>query len=626
LLKKTLKRHFTKTMTEIREKSKLRNRKKTHRLLLTFNMKFNPKDSLNKHTLSIKYSYGTSFKRFKSSGFEVLHSEWDKKAETIKNPEKHKELSKWIGEYKKKQEDCRFRIASGEINYEEAFDVLLGKTTTGLILDSIEQNGQKKKKSKATIKKASDYIKAVQSGMMRLKQYDYSELDYEHLSNESDIRKIESLILKEMTWLKNNTKNDYLKYLNYGYQWNPDTKGKPFKETVKADEQVPKIPIPKVVLIEAINNIGDNSQWFEAYLFCLLSFSLRGLNGADICCLNQEWIKDESGRPVKDFKHYLPDYHKLIDTKGKTFLNKQYIVGKRTKSNVGIKILFNQFPTLLLLKLLKRMVAHNRPEYAYKGTDKVRIYSINYYTDKGKQQWKDLLNTYTKQLKKITGGYKISQARNTFTDIMRNHLKVEGDMLSVSLGHRTSKKMYNAYSSVSQEELDIYHIEVLRVFGINGIIQNLHEAHNDKKLSVITDFITGEAKGGISWFNTIEAKELEALELPLSNWDFRDEIKYNHLMNEVSLSASGTFNEKTGKIEILSMEDSYPKELKDLIAKKDSILRERSKWLKGDIQINYNTETNAVEYIDKTDNSKVVKLGKKDKKTKKIANVNKNVS
>jgi len=72
----------------------------------------------------------------------------------------------------------------------------------------------------------------------------------------------------------------------------------------------------------------------------------------------------------------LPDYHKIIDAKGKTFLKKQYIVGKRTKSNVGIKILFNQFPTLLILKLLKRMVGHNRPEYAYKGSDKVKIYNI----------------------------------------------------------------------------------------------------------------------------------------------------------------------------------------------------------------------------------------------------------
>ena len=99
-------------MSENKEKLQQRNRKKTHRLLLTFNMKFNPKDSVNKHTLSIKYSYGSNFKRFKSSGFEILHSEWDKKAETIKNPENHKELSKWIGEYKKKQEDCRFRISN----------------------------------------------------------------------------------------------------------------------------------------------------------------------------------------------------------------------------------------------------------------------------------------------------------------------------------------------------------------------------------------------------------------------------------------------------------------------------------------------------------------------------------
>ena len=94
-------------------------------------------------------------------------------------------------------------------------------------------------------------------------------------------------------------------------------------------------------------------------------------------------------------------------------------------------------------------------------------------------------------------------------------------------------------------------------------------------------------------------------------------------MNEVSLSASGTYNEKTGLIEVLDMEDSYPKELKDLIAKKESILKERSKWLKGDININYNTKTNTVETTDKTDNSKTIKLGKRNNKNTYVDNVNK---
>jgi len=618
-------------MAENREKFKLRNRKKTHRLKLTFNMKFNPKDTLNAHTLSIKYSYGTHFKRFKSTGFEVLHSEWDKNAETIKNPENHKELSKWIGEYKQKQEDCRFRIASGEISYIEAFDILLGKSTTGIILDSVEANGLKKKKTKATIRKAITYIKAVQSGMVRLKQYQYAEIDYEHLSNESDIRKIESLILKDMSWLKNNTKNDYLKYLNYGYEWNPDSKGKPFKETLRADEPVVKTKIPKEVLIDAIVNIGDNPQWFEAYLFCLLSFSLRGLNGADICCLNQEWIKDESGSPVKEIKHYLPNYHKIIDAKGKTFLKKQYIVGKRTKSNVGIKILFNQFPTLLILRLLKRMVAHNRPEYAYKGSDKVKIYNINYNTDKGKQDWKNLLNTYTKQLKKITGGYMVSQARNTFTAIMRGHLKVEGDMLSVSLGHRTSKRTYNNYTTVSQDELDIYHIEVLRVFGVNNLIKLLYQVHKDKKLSIITDYITGEAKGGLGWFGLLgygKKEELKALDLQLSKWTYADELKLNSLLKEQELMITGVYNEAKGIMEYPNRELNYPKELKDLIAKKEAIIKDENKYRKGDIVTNWNSELQVFETIDKTakDEAKVVMLGKKGKKTKKIDNVNKNVS
>ena len=117
---------------------------------------------------------------------------------------------------------------------------------------------------------------------------------------------------------------------------------------------------------------------------------------------------------------------------------------------------------------------------------------------------------------------------------------------------------------------------------------------------------------------------LKALDLPLSNWDFKDEIRYNHLMNEVNLSATGVYNDATGLIELVDAVDSYPEELKVLIAKKDSILRERNKILKGDIVTNYNSLTKTVETIDKTDKSKVVKLGKKETKTKKIDKKKKN--
>ena len=95
-------------------------------------------------------------------------------------------------------------------------------------------------------------------------------------------------------------------------------------------------------------------------------------------------------------------------------------------------------------------------------------------------------------------------------------------------------------------------------------------------------------------------------------------------MNEVNLSATGVYNDATGLIELVDAVDSYPEELKVLIAKKDSILRERNKILKGDIVTNYNSLTKTVETIDKTDKSKVVKLGKKETKTKKIDKKKKN--
>ena len=63
--------------------------------------------------------------------------DWDKNKEVIKNKEKHIELSKWIAEFKQKQEDVQIQIATGKIDLKDAFAILTGKTTKGSILNSV---------------------------------------------------------------------------------------------------------------------------------------------------------------------------------------------------------------------------------------------------------------------------------------------------------------------------------------------------------------------------------------------------------------------------------------------------------------------------------------------------------
>ena len=171
----------------------------------------------------------------------------------------------------------------------------------------------------------------------------------------------------------------------------------------------------------------------------------------------------------------------------------------------------------------------------------------------------------------------------------------------------------------------------MRVFGVNNLIKLLYQVHKDKKLSIITDYITGEAKGGLSWFGLLgygKKEELKALDLQLSKWTYADELKLNSLLKEQELMITGVYNEAKGIMEYPNKELNYPKELKDLIAKKEAIIKDENKYRKGDIVTNWNSELQVFEIIDKTakDEAKVVMLGKKGKKTKNIDNVNKNVS
>lgn len=603
-LKSLVKVKLSRKVANKLEKIRQRHRKSSHRINLVFIEKWSAK-SEEKKTLYIRYKFGSSTAKYRSTGFLVAMSDWDKKTQTLKNKGQHIKLSKWIGDFKKKQEDVLVDLTTGTIDLDTAFAILIGKSTRGSLLDTLEDNGKLNKKSSDSIKKAYDYISAVQTGLVNLGYKKYTTLDFEHLSNHSDRKTIENAIIDEFD-VKNNTKNSYLKYLGYAWKWNAETTGEIFTERLKADEYIPKQPVNKQKFTEGIINIGNNAQWFEAYLFWLLSFCLRGINGADICIMNKDWITDEFGTKTSDLKHYLPDMHKLIDTGGKTFSKKLYLTGARTKTNVRIKILLNQFPTLLVLNLLKRMVKHNRPSLAYHGKDPIKIYNIDYFTERGKKDWKNVLGTYSDQFSKMNG-YTISTARNTFTDILKNHLNIEGDMLSVSLGHRPTKATHNKYANVSQERLDIIHTEVLKIFNVNDVIKLMYSIHKNKKLHGITDLNTGNEYASFSWFNVLNDKDFEALNLPLSNWDWQKEDELQKLLRQQEMSSTPVYNEGTGKLEYVNDASKYPKRLKELIKEKEDILRDRYSEFNKKVRINYNRETKAVEIIDEN-NNKVIKL------------------
>lgn len=620
---------------------------KSHIFRLGFNVKIEPR-SEQEHSVYIWHSYGSS--KTKRKIFKAPMNEWDFsnkkghfKSHVWDKPE-YKEKVKWINNFHKEASNMALKLAMDEIKLDDAIKILKNEHTTGEVLKSFEKNcldhKDYKRKKSAVIKyykaiitvtnhlRRNDFFKGKYRSILQIDENgeektirkEITELDYEHLQNLTDRRKIEDILASLP--IKNASKNDYLDAMNIACKVNPKISLIPFDLFVETDDKkaVRRPPIKRRDLQEGIINIKDNYYHLEAYLYFLFSFSLRGLNGSDICMLNEDWLETSTGS--KEFNlgvdsHYHPDYDKLIKNKRK-FSEKIYIVGKRNKTKKKgseIKILLNQFPTLVIHKLLKRCINYNRPYLAYKGKDKIKLYNIDYKTPKGAQRFKDLLGNYSKAFKKLTGGT-CGQSRHTFSKYVKM-LGVEPELLSISLGHIERSKTRDYYvAEKSQIELDIIHTEVLKKIDINHLLNLIFKVTKDKKLEVnvnLTDnhphmvdkkekekiniidfkyqftktpdgkvyeyekpnieFETRKKRGtkkiNLSWCNTNELEQ-EALKLPLTSWDYTKEIKLQTMLEDERDNLN-IYVDENGNV-IRNENVQYSPELKLLMDEKKFVL------------------------------------------------------
>ena len=585
----------------------MRNRRQNHKFKLAFNTK--RRASVIPETLYIFYRYG-KFQKKTPSPFKIAMNDWDFNTQKLKSSASTKKANEskreWINSFHENSENIAVQLHNDKITLDNAWAILLNTHTKGVVIETFIDNCIS---NSFPVSKRDKHYNRVITITNHLRRSDFfknkrdkngdkiNELCYEHLQAPNTISEIEKSIIALP--VKGATMNDYFETLNIICEVNPEITVKPFNKKQPEEESDMVDPITKKVLKISIVNIGDNYQWLESYLYFLFSFCLRGLNGSDICMLNEGILEDESGS--KDFKllHYMPDYSNLVQelesvtetkiiegvkherlikkkkSKIEKYNNKVYLVGRRSKSGKRIKILFNQFPTLVVYRLLKNCIRHNRAHLAYTGKDKIKLYNIDYKTSEGRNEWHNLRDTYSKQFKKMSGGFTLSQARHTFTNTLDAGMGVDHKALSISLGHSIKKKTRDIYSNkFSQPVMDIYHTEVLQRLNVSGLIKLLFEGHGHKLLGITRDVHTGEALAKHTWLYKIDA-EYKALDLPLSSWGFKKEEKLYSLLKKENNDVDLTFDHN-GKPIVKEMdESSYSKELKALILEKKRILKDK---------------------------------------------------
>lgn len=577
-----------------------RAKRSKHNIKLIFRERWQPA-STEERRLFLYHKYGSGNRTIRNTPISIPMVAWNKKKQEIKQEyhKKYIEYVEWLNNYKAKRPAILIDLYDSKINHLQAFDQILNIVKDGDVLDTFEKFCNIKKRnrkgeriSKDAINKHIKHINAVQTALYDLGAIQYQKLRWSHLQLSSHhISTIEDLLLKHKG-ANNNTKNRYLESLNYASFVNPNTTDVPpfsHKYEVADDSQTEGDKfLLRRDLSEGILKIGNNTYWLEAYLFWLLAFSLRGVNGADIAIMDKSWLVDEKGNNVdpKDIMHYIPNYTKLVNkytfdgdpnfkdvkhllsklpNRFEATDKKVYLRGyrkKTSKKSVGIRILFNHYPTLIIHRLLKHMISINRPHLLYKGDDPMKLYSFDYFTDKGKAQWKDLQGTYTKELKKLCGiNGKLNNTRHTFTTELSNIYGGNGAerLLSVSLGHR-KKKLIEHYVKVPQYKSDILQVEVLKSYDINKVLKLLIKYCNKQTFQykgIEQPLIKLDGMRPM-----VKKNELEALEIPLSYWSWRKEEEYQRLMkkeNDVVFDdIDDDGNAVRGKV-------TYSKELKDLI-------------------------------------------------------------
>ena len=272
-------------------------------------------------------------------------------------------------------------------------------------------------------------------------------------------------------------------------------------------------------------------------------------------------------------------------------------------------ICINLIPILFIRDWLHYLLQINRPQFAYNGSDRLRIFNFKTLTAAGKDDMegeakkKAITDTYRDKTKRMFGGT-IQQTRHTVTAQGQENGLTESE-LNGQLGHSTKGSLRH-YLKTHQIPKDVNHIHIIQEFGILNILKSLLDKTGLMKELVNSeeipfdffredDFKKGQDKEILSVLRIISNGQ------SLSIWSVEDEKRYQTLMAKESKGKWKFINGVNTKVEVT--EEMFSKELKDLIKKKEDLIWETGKkksFVKADDKFNETLKNKIEDETDET--------------------------
>lgn len=550
------------------------------------------KDGLLNIKLRIKNVDGRLVKQL---GVKVSNEHWNESAGHIKNEfwSNYPAYVNLINTIYANRNIVDVPLNKGEMSMQVAFEILTGSDKkTGSILEWVENFKPTVKISGSTIKKHCDNISAINNKLRKHGLKGYYPLEFTHIQSESDVKKIAEVIIVK-GGLKTNTQSSYLKSLNWVCTNAKLPRKNPFTEQgymPSQKESDKNHPLDSTDLMMAFNNINTLQQ-FEALLFWLYSFCFLGLDGKDLANISESDIVTD-GYIRGDLDDYIPEAD-VLGQEQKRYLQPYHIHIKRGKSkgnatDSGIDAIFqaNLFPTLIILELLKHCINHNPNNYGYTGGDKLKLYNFDVESVDGLKEWENVRKFYAKVMSKKVNTT-TQRTRHTITSLAQRIGLTEREidrMLNHSVGG-----VIKHYIAKEQTKQDVCQMHIFQEYKLLKIVRDLIVMFKDKTHALPSGDIVKYIPDSFFYRKIGKRKvpivhRMQILELGrLTKFSREDEIRYQTLMKE-ALKGDAQF--KDGKmIRTEISPDNYPKELKDLILKRNKLYSESTPKLSDKIKV-----------------------------------------
>jgi hypothetical protein len=500
-------------------------RKSSHNFVLQIDSSNISRDTNFKPSkaLRIKLYYNNSkLRKSRKTEVQIPYEAWDIKARKIKpkylnsNPELLN-CKKELDRIENMIPSIKLRLGKGKITLDTAFIELLEKSEDLNVIDWFNDNWKRKNLKLTTANKHLRVLRAVENHCEEIGEEQYKPLKFPHFADNNSIEKL-GTIIRNNPKLSQNTQNNYMKILEQCVGKYDNKLKSCFTRTNQVPKQIEKeVEIVDIRdLYQGIDNIRT-LQDLEAYLFWLLSFCLRGLDGQDITLINSKLITSDVEIDDPYIQHYVPEYTPLDEKEVEGYYNnKIYLNMPRKKTEKqNMRILFNAFPTLSIIYHLKRLVKLNHPEYAGSNNDPYAIYGFDVNTQDGLDKWDILRQNYGSKLKRIIG-QSFKSTRHTFTSVGVD-AGIQDIKLKELLGHSVTKGALKRYKKTDISELDLIHLQIFDDSDVVHVYKNLVETLQDKTTfrSKEDDFFEGQFK-----WNAIEHY---CFAFKLLRWSYQDE-------------------------------------------------------------------------------------------------------